>query len=128
MGDIDPERTKQTATGFLDTVYNQHDVGAIERFVAEDYRQHNPNMPDGRQPLIDWTAGILAKYPEFRMNIKRVLGENDLAVVHSHAVAFPGHAGKAVIDIFRIRDGKVVEHWDVAQDVPTEAANDNGMF
>jgi predicted SnoaL-like aldol condensation-catalyzing enzyme len=59
---------------------------------------------------------------------KRVIAEGDLVAVHSHHVDTPGERGRAVLDLFRVRDGKIVEHWDAVQDVPETSANDNTMF
>jgi predicted SnoaL-like aldol condensation-catalyzing enzyme len=49
-------------------------------------------------------------------------------VGHVHGVRVPGEPGSAVVDIFRLEDGKIVEHWDVMQPVPEDSANPNGMF
>ncbi len=57
----------------------------------------------------------------------RVIAEDDLVLLHSHAVLEPG-TRQMVVDIFRVRDGKIVEHWDVIQPVPEESGNDNTMF
>jgi predicted SnoaL-like aldol condensation-catalyzing enzyme len=54
--------------------------------------------------------------------------EGDMVVTHSRLDLEPGNPGRALADFFRLEDGKVVEHWDVIQDVPAESANDNGMF
>jgi predicted SnoaL-like aldol condensation-catalyzing enzyme len=62
------------------------------------------------------------------VDFKRLIAEGDLVVVHSHNVPVPGTRGRAVIDIFRLEDGKIVEHWDVVQEVPETAKNNNTMF
>ena len=70
-------------------------------------------------------------YPDLKLVIKRVIAEGDMVVTHSHLDLEPdkpGHPGRALADFFRLEDGKVVEHWDVIQDVPAESANDNGML
>jgi predicted SnoaL-like aldol condensation-catalyzing enzyme len=59
---------------------------------------------------------------------KRVIAEGDLVAVHSNYVATPGTRGQAVVDLSRVRGGRVVEHWDAVQDVPEGAANGNTMF
>ncbi len=71
---------------------------------------------------------LRGEYPDLRLDIKRVIAEGDMVVTHSHLVLEPGKPGRALADYFRLEDGKVVEHWDVIQDVPGSAANDNGMF
>ena len=63
-----------------------------------------------------------------RFDFKRFVAEGDLVVVHSHLVRKPGDRGMAVMDIFRLENGKIVEHWDVLQEVPESPANNNTMF
>lgn len=75
-----------------------------------------------------WLRG---EYPDLKLHIKRVIAEGDLVVTHSHLDLEPANVdnpGRALADYFRLEDGKVVEHWDVIQDVPKQSANDNGMF
>jgi len=67
------------------------------------------------------------KFPKSRSEIKRVIADGDLVVLHVHSVREPGQRGRA-IDIFRLENGKIVEHWDVVQDIPEKAANDYTMF
>jgi len=68
------------------------------------------------------------KFPKSRSEIKRVIADGDLVVLHVHSVREPGQRGRAIVDIFRLENGKIVEHWDVVQDIPEKAANDNTMF
>ncbi len=60
--------------------------------------------------------------------LKRVIAEDDLVVLHYHLKMTPDDLGQAVVDIFRVEDGRIVEHWDVLQPVPAESANTNTMF
>ncbi|BBC35043.1 hypothetical protein SGFS_063370 [Streptomyces graminofaciens] len=69
-----------------------------------------------------------AEYPELKFDFKRVIGENDLVVLHYRRTLSATDRGTAVMDIFRFENGKIVEHWDVIQDVPETSANDNTMF
>ena len=68
------------------------------------------------------------KFPNSRSEIKRVIAEGDLVVLHVHSVREPGQRGRAIVDMFRLENGKIVEHWDVIQDIPEKPANDNTMF
>lgn len=119
---------------FLDTVFNKHEVDqAFKLYVGASYRQHNPNVADG----VDGAVRALTKlthevYPDIRQEVKRTVAQGDLVAVHSRYV--PGVAdrergsGQAAVDIFRVEHGKIVEHWDVVQDMPERSANDNSMF
>ncbi len=68
------------------------------------------------------------KFPNPHSEIKRVIAEGDLVVLHVHSVRTPGERGRAIVDIFKVENGKIVEHWDVVQDVPEKPANQNTMF
>jgi predicted SnoaL-like aldol condensation-catalyzing enzyme len=101
---------------------------AVAKYIGPHYRQHNPGATDGPEPfvkIVKWTA---QNYPDFRYELKRIIAEGDYVVLHSHLILKPGDRGTAVVDIFRLENGKIVEHWDVVQDVPEKSANNNTMF
>ncbi len=101
---------------------------AVELFVGQNYKQHNPYAGDGKEAFITFFEARAKEYPEARMEIKRSIAEGDLVVVHVHSKLNPSDRGRAIVDIFRVENGKVVEHWDVVQDIPEKAANTNTMF
>jgi predicted SnoaL-like aldol condensation-catalyzing enzyme len=96
--------------------------------MGSSYRQHNPQAGDGAEPFIGFVKYYTQTYPDLHMDIKRLIAEGDWVVVHNHHTRSAGDRGVAVIDIFRLEDGRIVEHWDVLQDVPESAANNNTMF
>jgi len=122
------EANRAIITEFAEIFYHQRDVRrAFELFVSADtYIQHNPTISDGRE------AAILALHDKFghpnaNFQIKKILVDGDLAVVHVRA--FPsGGKEAAVADFYRLAEGKVIEHWDVLQLVPETAQNSNSMF
>ncbi|WP_367666980.1 hypothetical protein [Streptomyces sp. DG2A-72] len=57
-----------------------------------------------------------------------MIAQGDLVAIHQHFVEAPGARGQAIVDLFRVRNGKIVEHWDVIQAVPETSANDNTTF
>ena len=121
------EANKKLVTEFYEKVLNQKDIASIDKYVGP-YRQHNPMAPDGAEGLKGYIAYLKESAPQFKAEIKRVLADGDLVILHVHAVRTPGTAGNAIVDIFRLDKGKVVEHWDVVQDVPDASANANTMF
>ncbi|MCC6735082.1 MAG: nuclear transport factor 2 family protein [Bauldia sp.] len=131
---IDPAKFTKHASGqvavrLLDMAFNDRNVGeAFDRFVAPPYRQHNPQVPDGIEGALAGIPHLLAAMPGLRYDVKRVLVDGDLVAVHSHITNGAGDRGTAAVDIFRVVNGKAVEHWDVLQPVPETAANGNTMF
>lgn len=113
---------------FYDQFFNKHQVEEAARVVADDYKQHNPDVPDGKAPLVGYFTGFFKDNPQSRARIVRSATDGDLVYLHVHSTTGPQDRGQAVVDIFRVEDGVIVEHWDVIQDVPAEAANDNTMF
>jgi predicted SnoaL-like aldol condensation-catalyzing enzyme len=108
--------------------FNGRDLSVAEQIVAENYIQHNPSLPDGRAILLRAFAAYFQAAPELKVSVKRMVAEGDLVVVHSHWQDRPTDRGNAVVDIYRLENGLIAEHWDVVQPVPETAANANGMF
>lgn len=117
------------AVGLLDMCFNQHKVAeGFATYVGPTYRQHNPTAADGKEAAIKALSGFVATMPGMHYDFKRVLVDGDLVAVHAHVTMGPSDRGMAVVDIFRFDNGKIVEHWDVAQPVPEKSANENTMF
>jgi predicted SnoaL-like aldol condensation-catalyzing enzyme len=109
-------------------LFNEGDLTQIDLHWRPDYIQHSPLAPDGREALREFVIYIKATFPEGHLDFRRVLAEGDLVLVHSHLVPEPGTRGDALLDIFRVQDGKIAEHWDVTQAVPETTASGNDMF
>jgi predicted SnoaL-like aldol condensation-catalyzing enzyme len=122
------EANKKTVIDFYDRAINQKDFDAAKVHLGARYIQHNPRAADGPEGLKGFIGFLKAKFPKYKSEFKRVLADGDFVIVHVHNVPEPGDRGRAIMDIFRLESGKIVEHWDVAQDIPEKPANNNTMF
>lgn len=119
---------KEAVLAFYEKGLNQKDADAALKYVGDRYVQHNPNAADGPEGFRKFVAFLRDKYPQSKSEIKRVFTDGDYVILHVHAVREPGSRGNAIIDIFRLEKGKIVEHWDAVQPIPEQSANTNGMF
>lgn len=126
--DAKSDANKKAVREFYEAAINQKDFAAASKYLGATYKQHNPRAADGAEGLKGYLAYLKEKFPASRSEIKRVLVDGDHVILHVHAVREPGSIGQAIIDIFRLDNGKIVEHWDVIQDIPEKPANGNGMF
>jgi predicted SnoaL-like aldol condensation-catalyzing enzyme len=122
------EANKKTVTAFYDAALNKKDFDEASKYLGPRYTQHNPNAKDGPEGLKGFIAFLKEKFPNNHSEIKRIFADGDYVIVHVHAVREPGTRGNAIIDIFKLESGKVVEHWDVVQPIPENPANNNTMF
>ncbi len=123
------QRNAATETAFYELVFQDHRVAeAFDRYVGEGYIQHSPGLPDGRAAVEASLTPYFEENPLARSEIKRVVAQGDLVVLHVHAKSDPVDRGRAVVEIFRVEDGRIVEHWDVIQTIPLGTANENTMF
>jgi predicted SnoaL-like aldol condensation-catalyzing enzyme len=124
----DAEANKKAVLEFYDKALNQKDFDAASKYFGASYIQHNPGAPDGIEGFKAFITLRKEKFPNARSEIKRAFADGDYVILHVHAVREPGERGNAIIDIFRLENGKIVEHWDVVQPIPEKPANNNGMF
>ncbi|MET9232404.1 ester cyclase [Lentzea sp. NPDC003310] len=127
----DLELNKKIVVEFYQTALDGEPEKAADTHLGAEYLQHNPGAQDGREAFVGFMRFVRGRFPDLRLHIKRVIAEGDLVVLHSHMDLEPGNPanpGQAVADIFRVENGKVVEHWDVIQAVPESPANPRGMF
>ena len=117
--DAETARTNtHTVLAFEETVFNRHRVEeGFERYVAADFRQHSAALPDNREGSISALRRLLSNdYPASRVAVERTVAQGDLVAVQLLWDQKPGQSrALAKVDIYRLQDGRIVEHWDVTQ-------------
>ncbi len=122
------EANKKAAINFYQTAYLGEPSKAVERYVGEQYIQHNPAVADGKQGFIDYFEKMQKEYPKKEIEFLRIIAEGDLVALHTHQT-WPGDDHYVTMDFFRFNDaGKIVEHWDSIQSVPEDSKHNNTMY
>ncbi|MFC5835565.1 nuclear transport factor 2 family protein [Nonomuraea insulae] len=111
-------------TGFREFASGNVDI--LRTLLREDFIEHSPGNPSGRDTWIEFTRN--APVAASRLELKRAIADGDHVVLHYLMIPPDGGRGTAVVDIWRLVDGQVAEHWDVVQPVPEPAETPNGMF
>jgi predicted SnoaL-like aldol condensation-catalyzing enzyme len=122
------EANKKAVLEFYEKGLNQKDFEAASKYLGPRYVQHNPTAPDGPEGFKAFLSFLREKFPDSHSEIKRAFADGDYVILHVHSVREKGSRGRAIVDIFKLEDGKIVEHWDVTQEIPEKSANGNGMF
>jgi predicted SnoaL-like aldol condensation-catalyzing enzyme len=124
---VQEEENKQLVSTAYQRIFGDQDLKAIDEYMSRDFIQHNPTIadgPDGVRALVQMLAsqGI----PRQKIEFKHILAEEDIVFLHSRYEM----AGKEwrFVDIYRIENGKIAEHWDAMQQMPDERANNNPLF
>ena len=111
-----------------DQLFNHFNTSVIDQYVSANYIQHNPTVANGPEALRQLVESLHASNPNSRNVIKHVVAEGDLVLLQSDAGASANFAGLAIVDVFRVEDGKIVEHWDTLEAVPAATASGHDMF
>ncbi len=115
-----PEKNKETVARVFDA-FRAGDPDAFDELIVEDYVQHNPQADNGLQAVKEFFRSL----GPVDVEVYRVIAEGDLVAAHSHYISI----NMAGVDIWRFNDdGKMIEHWDVLQEVPETTASGNDMF
>ncbi len=124
----DLELNKKNAIAFYRTAYMGDPASAVEQYVGEQYIQHNPAVADSKQGFIDYFDRMAREYPYKSIEFVRAIAEGNLVALHTHQI-WPDNDQYVTMDFFRFDDkGKIVEHWDSIQGVPSETENGNLMY
>ena len=128
MMDFDrTEANRQLVMDFYREVLIEGQIDRAEQYLGATYHQHNPQIADGLEGFTAFFTHLQEnKIPFSLTRTHRTIAEGNFVLLHSEGQI--GGAPHAFFDLFRVEDGRIVEHWDVVQPIPTEMAHDNGMF
>jgi predicted SnoaL-like aldol condensation-catalyzing enzyme len=120
------ENNKNVISDFYEEVFQKHDLRVLDRFMRDDYIQHNPDVPQGKAGFAEFHKGFFVAFPDAFASINRLVAEGDLVFVYNTVtgthtgegfLGYPPTGNKVkydVVDMFRLLDGRLCEHWDVA--------------
>jgi len=120
------ESNKKMVTEFYQELFGNKNPDAINKYIGDKYIQHNPGLPDGKEALLQAVKVWFKDAPKEKVDFQHVAADGDLVWLHVRSKSGP--KVRAIVDIFRIENGKIVEHWDVIQEIPEKSANDHPMF
>lgn len=123
------ERNRAIINQVVQALFVEHDAEKFAGFVSDEgYIQHNPDVPDGKEAVVEYLRESFKGIGHLVASTHRIVVDGNIALTHSSFKNRDGSPGGFVLmDIFRLQDGKLVEHWDVSQPFPTEAANAHPM-
>jgi predicted SnoaL-like aldol condensation-catalyzing enzyme len=119
---------KRLVLAFYEQIIGRKDFEAGRKYMGATYRQHSPYAKDGHEGLAEFVKFFRENFPKHHYDVKKVIAEGDMVVLHLHGMGGMNPFGEQVVDFFRVKDGKIVEHWDVIQAIPEKSDNPNGLF
>lgn len=124
------QNAKELVASYMQEVWVNRNITNLKNYISsEEFIQHNPHLNNGLEALEGFLPHLFNNMmPKGTWEVKRIIAENNLVVVHSLAKPIPEALGMAVVDIFRVENGKIVEHWDVTADVPETTVSGNAII
>ena len=111
------EKNKELVIDFYKAIFDDRKVAeAFKKYATPGYIQHSPLATDVPS-TIEFLQNMLNGMPEHDWELKRAIAEGDLVVLHVHSWSVPADPGRAIVEIFRVENGRVAEHWEVIQTV-----------
>lgn len=128
ISEEEEQANEQIVLDYMTTVINGREFDVIGDYIAEDLIQHNANLPNGVEPLSEFWSGFFESTPDGNFRIVRTITEGNLVITHSQFTPTPDALGLVVVDIYRIEDGLIAEHWDVVSEIPEETVSGNSVI
>ncbi|WP_435278865.1 nuclear transport factor 2 family protein [Streptomyces sp. 1222.5] len=112
------KQNKELVSEYIRLFYNEKDFDRARELLTEGFVNHHHGVGAGRDRTVETFRAAVSVMPEFSLTVRRVVAEGDQVWTHSVAKAAPGAHPSVVVDIWRVEDGRLAEHWDVGQPVP----------
>ena len=120
-----PEENKKVVETLCRSVLIDHDFSRVDEFMRDDFIQHNEDCDQGKAGFLEFFRETFKAMPDFSYTIKKIVAEGDIVMMYSTTTATHMHewlgnppTGNKLnfnaVDIFRLEDGRIAEHWDVA--------------
>ena len=119
---------KEIAISFLQLVVEGKIRESFLQYIGPSFYHHNPYFEGDAESLLIAMEEDASNNPNKLIEIKRTIEEEDSVVVFSHVKQNQDDLGWAIVHIFRFQDEKIVELWDLAQAIPKNSPNENGVF
>ena len=117
---------KKMVAEFYQNLFGDKNIDVIDKYIGDVYIQHNPMVVDGKEALRKALEGWFKGAPKTQIDIQHIAADGNFVYLHTKTKS--GDKTASLIDIFRIENGKLVEHWDIRQEVPENAVNPHPMF
>ena len=108
---------------FFQKLMNEHDFEyTLNTFAGGSYIQHNRSIPDEIEGLVGYVKTMVKRFPDYSFDVKKVIADGDHVILHSHTTLKANHRGNdkkgfIITDTFKLKDGKLAEHWDAIQPI-----------
>jgi len=117
---------KKMVADFYQALFGDKNPTVIDQYIADTYIQHNPALPDGKEALKQGVAVWFKGQPKDTVDVKHLGADGNFVYIHTKSKM--GNKTVSILDIFRLENGKIAEHWDIIQEVPAKSANAHPMF
>lgn len=117
---VDTSIAKALIQGVFEEFFNKHDIASADKYLHPEYIQHDYDVPAGREGFKEHFTHVFQMFPEFHVDIMHIVAEDDMVCMHGYGKTDPGKIEVLVVDIYRIKDNLLYEHWGTVQPLPPE--------
>ncbi|UMZ09258.1 nuclear transport factor 2 family protein [Pseudomonas sp. MPFS] len=122
------QENRRKVLAFYQLALNDKDFAAARPYLGDHYIQHNPGVKDGIEGFREFIEFLREHYPTSRSEVRQVFVDGDHVIVQVKNTGREPGVVRSIIDIYRLEQGRIVEHWDATQVLPDKTLNSNGVF